>query len=716
MKLLTRLLIGILVFVLLVIVAGGILLGFVIDPSDYRGRIEQAALESGGVELKINGDIDWSVFPWLGLAVNDIAIRYPEQPQLATLNQAQLSVKLMPLFSGNVEMSSILVDGLKLNLITTGRANNWTRARTAPEQDADKQEQHGSESGSGGALRGLDIEAITLSNAQLRYIDEATGSRIEVNQLNLSTGRVLPEQEIPIEFSAQIVQFQGDTQTLALTTSFTTQALLNLAEKQYRLQKLDANLEIDSAALGAQPLKLALKGDAEADIAAQKIDLDLQQLSLANLVASGRIGVETFATPTFSGELNLAPFDLKQLLEQLGQSVPQTRDAKALTAVGLHTKLGGPANTLTLNPLTLMLDETTLSGSLAIDLETQAQTLVLKGDSLNADRYLPPPSDKGGEQQGGTQKVATSGGERWSKEEIIPLEPLKALNLDANLDLQQLQISGLDLANLGLTVNAHNGLVKVDRLDADLYSGTLRNTLTLDARKTPLRINIDERINGVQLGDLLTAMNGSAPITGTFSSTAKLSAQGQSMHAIINSLDGIAKVNAADGVIEGIDMAQTVCQGINNVVGLGVNAEQVDQSTPFANMGGNFSIDNGVISNRDLAATLDAMSLTGKGKVDLPQALIDYRLGLTIKENLFKQTCSVNNRLEGVEFPINCKGAFDTPPARMCRPDASVFANLLKAEAKKKVEEKVSKKIEEKLNEKLGEEGAKSLLKGLLGQ
>ncbi|MGB0749095.1 MAG: LysR substrate-binding domain-containing protein, partial [Magnetospiraceae bacterium] len=26
-----------------------------------------AALENGGVELKINGDIGWSVFPWLGL-------------------------------------------------------------------------------------------------------------------------------------------------------------------------------------------------------------------------------------------------------------------------------------------------------------------------------------------------------------------------------------------------------------------------------------------------------------------------------------------------------------------------------------------------------------------------------------------------------------------------------------------------------------------------
>ncbi|GGC10192.1 cell envelope biogenesis protein AsmA [Marinobacterium zhoushanense] len=712
MKLLTRLLIGILVFVLLLIGAGGVILGFVIDPNDYRSEIEQAALESGGVELKINGEIDWSVFPWLGLAVNDIAIRYPEQPQLATLNQAQLSVKLMPLFSGNVEMSSILVDGLKLNLITTGRANNWTGTQ-ADKGTAAMGEEQQDRGRSGGALRGLDIESITLSNAQLRYVDEAAGSRIEVNQLNLTTGRIAPEQEIPIELSAQMNQFQGDTQTLAMTTTLSTNAQLNLEAKQYQLSGLNAEVEVNSAALGPQPLKLGLKGQVDADIAAQRVDIELQQLALANLIATGQVGIETFATPTFSGELNLAKFDLKQLLTQLGQSAPETSDAKALTAVGLNAKLAGPANTLTLNPLTLTLDDTTFTGSLTIDLKSQAQTIALKGDSLNADRYLPPASNEKAGQQSASN--GQSGGERWSKEEVIPVEPLKALNLDAKLDLAQLKISGLDANNLGLTVSAHNGLVKISRIDADLYSGTLRNAVTLDARKSPLQIAIDKKITGVQIGELLTAMNGSAPITGAVSSTAKLSAQGQSIYAIVNSLSGNASVNAADGVIEGINMAQTICQGINNVASLGINTEQVDQSTPFANMGGNFNISNGVVSNKDLAATLDAMSLAGRGSVDLPKALVDYRLGLTIKENLFKQTCSVNNRLEGVEFPVNCKGSFDTPPAKMCSPDASVFANLLKAEAKKKVEEKVSKKIEEKLGEKLGDEGAKSLLKGLFG-
>ena len=174
------------------------------------------------------------------------------------------------------------------------------------------------------------------------------------------------------------------------------------------------------------------------------------------------------------------------------------------------------------------------------------------------------------------------------------------------------------------------------------------NSLTLDARKQPLQLAVTNNVKGVQLGELLTELSGDAPITGSFNTQAMLKASGQSMHAIINSLNGMVDVSAADGVIKGIDMAQTLCQGINNIASLGINAQQVDTSTPFADLGGKFQITNGVVSNNDLAATLDAMELTGKGKIDLPQTLIDYRLGLTVQENLFKKTCSVNNRLQGV--------------------------------------------------------------------
>lgn len=109
------------------------------------------------------------------------------------------------------------------------------------------------------------------------------------------------------------------------------------------------------------------------------------------------------------------------------------------------------------------------------------------------------------------------------------------------------------------------------------------------------------------------------------------------------------------------------------------------------------------------------MSLTGRGQIDLPQTQIDLRLGFTIVENLFKQSCSVNNHLEGLELPILCQGHFDTPPAQMCRPDTSVFSRLLRQEVQRKVEEKLGGKIEEQLQERIrSDEGTRNLIRGLI--
>ena len=112
------------------------------------------------------------------------------------------------------------------------------------------------------------------------------------------------------------------------------------------------------------------------------------------------------------------------------------------------------------------------------------------------------------------------------------------------------------------------------------------------------------------------------------------------------------------------------------------------------------------------------MTVKGKGSIDLPASLMDYQLGLIIQENLFKKTCPVNNRLEGVEWPVRCKGAFSEPPAELCKPDARAIRDILKKVVADKVKEELSKKVENKLEEQLkdklgGDEAVKGLLKGL---
>ena len=257
----------------------------------------------------------------------------------------------------------------------------------------------------------------------------------------------------------------------------------------------------------------------------------------------------------------------------------------------------------------------------------------------------------------------------------------------------------------------------MSKINADMYNGTLRNSVVIDVRKAPTRFTVKKNIKGIQVGDLLMDMAEVDRLTGTFNTNASITARGESVHAIVNSLNGNAAIAMPDGEIQGIDIAQTICQGFNNVAALGVDADQVDRSTPFADLTSNFKFTNGVMTNKDLTTKLDAMTVRGRGEVDLPAQDLDYRLGLTIEDNLFKKTCAVNNNLEGVEWPVDCKGSFDTEPAKLCKPDASVLTELLKKKAQKKVEGELRKKLEEKLGGgQDGEEGgAKKLLRGLFG-
>jgi len=141
---------------------------------------------------------------------------------------------------------------------------------------------------------------------------------------------------------------------------------------------------------------------------------------------------------------------------------------------------------------------------------------------------------------------------------------------------------------------------------------------------------------------------------------------------------------------------------------MGVDTQEVDRSTPFANMGASAKIKNGVVKNNDLKAALDAMVLSGKGTVNLPKQLLNYRLGFMVEKNLFKESCSFPDSLEGVEIPVDCKGSFDTDPAKLCKPDFSFITDALKNQVKEKVETKAKEKVEEKLKGKLGDK-----LKGL---
>ncbi len=121
------------------IVALAITVALLIDPNDYKDEIIAAVKENTGRELRIEGDLKLSLFPWLGLETGGIELAnapgFGEQP-FARVAAAGVRVKVLPLLQRELVVDSVTLDGLVLNLMRNrAGTTNWQDLRTtAPAQ------------------------------------------------------------------------------------------------------------------------------------------------------------------------------------------------------------------------------------------------------------------------------------------------------------------------------------------------------------------------------------------------------------------------------------------------------------------------------------------------------------------------------------------------------------------------------------------------------
>ena len=114
----------------LLMVAAAIILPLVVDPNDFKGEIASAVEAKTGRTLTMEGDIGLSVFPWLGLDIGPVSLSngkgFSARP-FASMKAVQVRIKLLPLLTRQVEMDTVVLQGLNLSLETdlSGKTN-WS--------------------------------------------------------------------------------------------------------------------------------------------------------------------------------------------------------------------------------------------------------------------------------------------------------------------------------------------------------------------------------------------------------------------------------------------------------------------------------------------------------------------------------------------------------------------------------------------------------------
>jgi AsmA protein len=405
--------------------------------------------------------------------------------------------------------------------------------------------------------------------------------------------------------------------------------------------------------------------------------------------------------PQFNGALSIADFNARELIKALGQPEPQMADDKALTRVGASFELAATTSSASLNNLKAKLDDTSLTGKLAVtDFASQAVTFDLTLDEINLDRYLPPADTNKAAQPAAAQPAAAGGQEP----ELFPVETLRKLNANGIARIGKLTKDNLKVSDIVVKVNANGGKVNV-KPTASLYQGKLDSDVTIDASQKTPTLKLGTNLAGVQIEPLLKDMQGEAKLAGTTNAKVNVSAVGNTESALKKTLNGTANFSFTDGALVGVNIAQIIREGLAKLKGQSIQKSNEPEQTDFSSLGGSAKITNGVIDNRDFNMRSPLLRATGAGTVDLVNEQLDYLLSAKIVGSLQGQGGKELEQLKGVTIPVKITGPFSKPSYK---PDLSaVVSDQVKEKAKAQVEEK-KKEVEEKLQDKL-----KGKLKGL---
>lgn len=721
MKAVRYLLIAIVAIIILAVVAIAIAMA-IIDPNDYKPQIENVVEQKTNLDLQLEGDIGWSFIP-LGLELNNVSANLEEE-RFVALDQLVAQVDFWSLITMSPRVNTFVLDGLEANLVVNEQGEgNWTRIMResakaadeaqAPAEQPAEQPQEEAQTASGGEPLNFNVENVRISNARVHYTDNSTGQAVTLENFAVNASDITPGSEFPLE-----VSFRVDTAKpqLRVDGSINARLAANEALNDFAVSGLKAVFDMSGEPFGSKSVTAELAGSATANLENETATLSGVTASLANLTLTTDLEVQGFGDkPALKGNLAIQEFSLKELLSNLGQPAIETSDPDVLKAVAFSTGIDGAPGTAALENLTLKLDDTTFNGSGSYTLADGGIVFNLQGDKLNADRYLPPRAE-GGEQQ--TAEAGSAGGSGSAPEsDLLPLETLRTLLLDADFGLGELIVSNLTINEIKASTTAKNGVLKVDEFSGKMYEGSFGANATIDARSDNPKWSLASNVTNVQTLPLLTDLAEVDMLGGGANLKVNATTSGNRLSVLRENADGQVSFNLSKGEFRRMNLTHLACQGIALVNQEQLTTTDWGTTTPFNDMSGTLDINGNILANNNLVASLAGMKLEGQGTVDMKQTILDYEAGLRIVGEVHRDpACRVTEYVENVVIPVECRGNFSEDPAGLCSFDGSRFRDTLKTiaenaarakvqgkvdEARTKAEEKVKEKVEEKLGDKL---------------
>jgi uncharacterized protein involved in outer membrane biogenesis len=231
--------------------------------------------------------------------------------------------------------------------------------------------------------------------------------------------------------------------------------------------------------------------------------------------------------------------------------------------------------------------------------------------------------------------------------DTFSLSILKPWNGSVAYQAKRLRRKQLVIADLRLDFKLENGTLAAN---ADIGSST-KVRLQVNAAARPPRVDLTYSAKNLELADLIRSGGRSGPVTGRGDLLLKLRGRGDTVAALMASLNGYARLLAGKGRLH-VGNIDTLTGGLWNI--LGTLTAKNSKSAVMNCMATDFEIKNGVATSRAFLIDSEHATLFGNGNIDLRRERVNFLLKPTPK------TVTLN-----VAVPVEVGGTLKEPNYRL---------------------------------------------------
>jgi len=654
---LTKIALYLIILPIIVVVVASSLFLALFDANDYKQDLVDYVKQSSGRSLVFNGDAELMLYPSFGMKLGGMtfsnAPSFGSVPMLS-VDEVSISVDVKSVLMLEPKVSQLILSELHIDLQKNKQGvSNWDDLVPKKAEEGSPNQPIAEVDKNPKSKGGFDIagafEGININNAQLSWHDASTGQSFNLDDLDFTTGKITPTEAFPL--SMHIVLHQE--KELNATVNFETEVFFDVKKQTVSLKQLDLQLTASGSLIPVEKSDVALTANVN-------FDLEKQFLSVSQLVlkANTEGGVMQKIDVAVGGDLSMnlvtQILNIKQLsldAQVDDASMPKGQLKTSIKAEQL--KLALKQRQVDLSQLQLSLNNIQMLGELQVkDYAKPSVNFNLSAQGIDLDDLLGlnEPTQKPQKATDTSQNVSED------TEIALPIELLKKLELNGQLNIASLKAMNVKTQNIQLKVTAKGGLLQLKPMALELYDGSLSNQISLDVRTKQPKFKIKTQLNKVQIGDLLIDFMQLDKIRGAATVAIDVTTQGSWVSKLKSNLNGKIALRFEDGALKGLNLRYLSEVAKAKLSGSSAPTENI-QETDFTELKLSGTIKQGVFYSNDLSLKSPLIRVGGEGQADLNENTVDYTVNAKIIGSLEGQS-GEGLEASGLLIPVRIFGPF----------------------------------------------------------